>query len=134
MNKKGMVDDPLDFLFTIFLAVFIFVFVGIFFTLALQNSHNKTSQELREFKLIDSAINNLRVAVYKGEFVDADKISEKIDNSRIIDGITITDCLDYANEVACLNDPAGISNGNCHWIAESCTELSLPKKEIGETR
>ncbi len=121
-GKKAMMDDMFDFLFTVFLAFFIFLIVGVMITGATQKSEDLTFAGIKEFKRVDSAINNLRVGVQKGVDLDPEKIGERIAQSKVLNGKIITECYDYTGDTDCTSDPIGVGDV-CKWFETECLEL-----------
>lgn len=72
-----------------------------------------------QFKRVDSAIRNIYVQLYEGEEVKAEDVDEKIANSKVLGGRTITDCQDYFNKDDCNNDLVEIGKNQpeyyCKW-------------------
>lgn len=92
-----------------------------------------------QFKRVDSAIRNIYVQLYGGEEVRAEDVDEKIANSKVLGGRTITDCLDYFDKEDCNSDILGISKNQpeyyCQWddSANKCNfviKSSVMTKEI----
>jgi hypothetical protein len=119
MNKKGMMDDLFDFIFTITSLFFLLFFVALFFSGNISNSHETSTSNIADFKITDTAINNLQRQAYIGE-VDSSKIDSYILGSNAWNGKIITSCYDYIIEPDCEQDPMGKGIGLCTWTGDYC--------------
>jgi len=119
MNKKGMMEDLFDFVFTVTALFFLLFFVILFFSGNINNSHDTSITNIAEFKITDTAINNLQRQAHIAE-VDSSKIDSNIKGSNVWNGKIITSCYDYAIEPDCEQDPMGKGLGSCTWIGTDC--------------
>ena len=119
MNKKGMMDDLFDFVFTVTALFFLLFFVALFFSGNINNSHKTSTTNIADFKITDTALNNLQKQAYVGE-VDTSKIDSYIKGSNVWNGKVITSCYDYITMPDCEQDPMGKGGGFCTWGGTYC--------------
>ena len=121
-NKKGMMDDLFDFVFTVTSLFFLLFFLSIYFTSNVIHSHEISTTNIADFKRIDAALNNLQLQSHEG-FTDPDNIDSQISSSNIWNGKVITTCHDYNRENDCNTDPMGKGGQlSCEWSGNSCYE------------
>lgn len=117
-NKKGMMDDLFDFLFTVMILFFLFFFINGALNSSIKENQAKSLDSIAEIKRIDSALNNLRGQMQEVD-LDPDLIDEKIAQSKVLGGKTITDCPDYWTKEDCNQDVVGIKQRDtdfyCGW-------------------
>lgn len=121
-NKRGMMDDLFDFLFTIVMAVFFFTFLNYQLNAGIELSNANSLDKAADFQRQESAVNNLRRQIQHGEPVEPDKVGELIAQSKVLGGRTITNCRDYWNKEDCNQDVVGLhknSPDKCLWEEES---------------
>lgn len=121
MNKKGMMDDFFDFIFTVIIAFFLFSFI--FWTLdySVQNSNEASMEVLRDYQRLDSGVNNLRSAVYLGYNYEGVDLNAKIKETKVLGGKTITNCNDYFTKEDCDSDRVAsekTAEYKCAWNEE----------------
>ncbi len=121
LNKRGMMDDLFDFLFTVLVSFFVFFFLNGLLDQGIKVSHSQTRTELAQFHAQESALTHLSIQAQQGGDVTAEKLPEKIEKSSIVGGKQITVCDDYETKVDCENDvlQAGI-DGKCGWKKTRC--------------
>lgn len=120
MNRKGMLDDLFDLLFTVIVGFFLFFFLNGVLNAGINQSHDRSLRELDSFRLKDSALNNLKVQVQEGVLNDPASINQQVAASRVLEGRTITSCADYWREHDCDVDSLSIAGGDCTWINGAC--------------
>lgn len=129
-NKKGMMDDLFDLLFTIFVSLFALLLVGAILTQGVKQSHAKTLSEISEFKHNDAAVNNLRILLYSGiSNLETVNLDEKISKSVLLNGKTITSCEDYTAPEECRQNLGQLSlvlDVRCFWNTEQSKCISMP--------
>ena len=125
MNKKGMMDDFFDFIFTAIVAFFLFSFI--FWTLDynIEDSNKASIEVLRNYQRLDSGVNNLRSAAYFGYNFEGIDLNKKIQNTKVLGGKTITNCKDYFTKEDCDKDRIVTEKGadfECKWndAARAC--------------
>jgi len=130
MNKRGMMDDFFDFIFTAIAAFFLFSFI--FWTLdySVKDSNEESMAVLKNYQRLDSAVSNLRSEAYLGYNLEGADLDAKIKESKILGGKTITDCPDYVKEGDCTNNPVGLyswAKSFCRWNEErkKCERITL---------
>lgn len=120
MNRKGMLDDLFDLLFTVIVGFFLFFFLNGVLNAGINQSHERSLLELDSFRLKESAINNLWVQVQEGVLNDPASINQQVAASRVLEGRTITGCSDYWREHDCIVDTLDITDGSCTWQDGRC--------------
>lgn len=129
LNKRGMMDDLFDFLFTVLISFFVLFFINGVLDRGIQASHSATRTEIAQFREQASALTHLAIQAQQpgglGE-IKAEQLDQKLEESRVIAGKTITICEDYETKVDCENDPlkvrqfkVGISE-KCRWKNNKC--------------
>ena len=112
-------DDLFDFLFTVIAAIFVVMFISAALLGSVDKSNKQSLAGVAEFKLGESALNNVFVQVGEGYNFENYDLSEVLSESEIVGGITITTCLDYKEKTSCESDPAEIMwyvfNAKCGW-------------------
>ena len=114
-NKKGMMDDFFDFIFTTVSLFFLLFFISLVFNGSVNSSHETSAENVADFKIKDAAINNLLL-----QEVNIDKIDSSISKSNLWNGKVITSCTDYTTEKDCESDPMGKGGGFCNWASSFC--------------
>lgn len=130
-NKKGMMDDFFDLIFTVIAAFFLFIFITAALQGGIKDSNQRAVMEVNDFKRAEAAINNLRVNMYQGYNLEGTDLTRKITSSRELGGRTITTCSDYLEESNCDTDVLGLvhpaSGLKCFWQTEKriCLLVSI---------
>lgn len=119
MNKKGILDEYFDLIFTLAAVFFLFFFLSFALKSGTANAEEASLKKISNFNFISSAIANLRVQEAQDYGLETDKINEQIANSKKLGGKTITNCRDYATKEDCNFDAVGLfknnPNYNCRW-------------------
>ena len=114
-NRRGILDDVFDYIFIVFIGLFMIFFLGNYLNGPLEHGTEISLHNIAQVHHTESAISNLRINVYVGFRLDSDHISEMIQNSRVLAGRVITSCTDYNSRVDCTSDTTGISLTGCVW-------------------
>jgi hypothetical protein len=125
-NKRGMMDDLFDFLFTVTAAFFLLMFLGAILNGGVSESNDQAITKVVEFRQMESAVNNLRIQIYQQDnFFTIEEIDNQIVNSKVLAGRVITSCYDYITEVECNSDVMAIYEqpGICSWSESICSTL-----------
>ncbi len=123
MNRKGMLDDVFDLLFTVIVGFFLFFFLNGVLNAGVNQSQDRSLAGLDSFRLKESALNNLRVQVQEGALDNPASIDQRIAASKVLEGRTITSCSDYWREHDCIVDILDILeviDGSCVWQDGRC--------------
>jgi len=132
MNKKGMLDDLADFLFTIFASFFLLVFISMALTGSIDEDNKEALSKISEFKRFDAGTNNLRVQMYGGHNLEDTDLDQMVAYSRTYQGRTIVNCADYYTKKDCDADIVELyyANGGrrCKWSQtwDGCVTPLLP--------
>ncbi len=124
-NKKGMMDDLFDLLFTVIVGFFVFFFLNGVLEQSARGSVDVSQQQLARFVAEASAVTQLRVAVQQGKEFPPERVAEHVEQelakSSVIAGKTIARCEDYETRLDCQQDvlQAG-SDGRCRWKKTGC--------------
>jgi len=131
MNRKAMMDDFFDLIFTVMVSFFLLFFLNFTFQGSVDNSNKQSIENVADFKRMDSALNNLRVQIHEGQNIEEKDITPLIKNSKILGEKTITSCSDYETQIECEKDSADTSQDQpdyeCIWDQQSKSCLSLRK-------
>ena len=124
-NKRGMLDDLFDFLFTITAAFFLLIFLGTILNGGVSESNEQAITKVAELRHKESAINNLRIQIYQQDnFFSIEEIDDQVAGSKVLAGRVITGCSDYITEVDCNADTMGIVENypgtSCNWKEGKC--------------
>ncbi len=82
IGKKAMMDDMFDFLFTVFAAFFVLMFIGTVLSSSVNNNeeqvldHLKKTQEVNDYLVLERGI------VLKGGTIDPNKLENQMDYIR----------------------------------------------------
>ena len=128
-GKKGGIGDLIDFLFTFIAAFFLFFFVSGAFAYTIEASKTKTLDRIAEFNQMDAALRNLQIAVQEGQPLRVEEIDQKISESKVLGGRTITMCADYFAPEDCNKDSVGLyeqSGDSCNWDEEKHYCVFIP--------
>lgn len=115
-----MLDDLFDLLFTVIVGFFLFFFLNGVLNAGINQSHDRSLRQLDEFRLKESAFNNLNVQVQEGTLTDPQQIDRLLLTSQILEGRTITSCVDYWREHDCVVDVLQVTDGSCAWQDNKC--------------
>ena len=116
MNKRGMMDDMFDFLFTVIVSFFLLFFLSMILNSGVERSQDASLDRVGEVKMFSSAISNLRVNYYNYNLeIDPDNVDEIISNTQVVGGKTITTCSDYLSPDSCAKDLAKVGDTFCDW-------------------
>lgn len=118
LNKKAMMDDFFDLIFTVMVSFFLLFFLNFTFQGSVETSNKQSLEHLADFKRLDSAINNIRVQLHDGESLEGKDLPHLIQNSKILGGKVITNCRDYFTKEDCTTDQVSIHTENnlvCSW-------------------
>lgn len=118
MNKRGMLDDLFDLLFTVIISFFLLFFVNAALLSTVEQSQSVSLKEAATMNQALSAITNLRVQVHQGAAINPSEIESKIASSKVLGGRVITGCEDYYASEDCNNDVVGLytkSADSCQW-------------------
>jgi|SRR3989344_5181999 len=117
-NKKGQIGDAMDILYIMIVSMFILFFLIVIFSRS-ASTDEKVLEKLGEFKQTESALNNLRTAVYSDNYnLENIDLNNKISSSKLLAGYIITNCGDYVKEIDCSTDPVKIAGGKCQWFED----------------
>lgn len=125
LNKRAMMDDLFDFLFTVLISFFVLFFINGVLDRGIQASHSATRTEIAQFREQASALTHLAIQAQQprelGE-IRAEQLGQKLGESSVVGGRRITTCQDYETKVDCENDRlrAGI-DGKCKWKKTKCS-------------
>lgn len=120
-GKRAVIEDLMDFLFTFILAFFLFFFISGAFSYTIDASRTKTLNNIADFNRLDAAVRNLQIAVQEGQPVAVEEIDQRVRQSKILGGKTITTCADYFTPEDCAKDTIGLyqqSGDYCSWDKE----------------
>ena len=123
-NKKAMLDDLFDFLFTITTAFFLLIFLGAILNGGVNESNKQAITRVAEFRQTESAVNNLRIQIYQQDnFFTIEEIDDQVAGSKVLAGRVITGCPDYITKTECNGDAVGIHKNNqglsCDWYDDN---------------
>ncbi len=136
LNRKAMMDDFFDLIFTVMISFFLLFFLNFTFQRSVDNSNQQSIENVADFKRMESALNNLRVQIHEGQNLEEKDITTLIKNSKILAGKTITSCFDYETQIECEKDSASTSQNQpdyeCIWYQESksCISVRKPSADI----
>ena len=122
-NKKAMLDDLFDFLFTITTAFFLLIFLGAILNGGVNESNKQAITRVAEFRQTESAVNNLRIQIYQQDnFFTIEEIDDQVAGSKVLAGRVITGCSDYITRTDCTSDAVRIYTNtpgfSCDWDEE----------------
>lgn len=120
-KKAEAIADPMDFLFTFILAFFLFFFISGAFSYTIDASRTKTLNNIADFNRLDAAVRNLQITVQEGSSLTIEEIDQRVRQSKILGGKTITTCADYYTPEDCAKDTIGLyqqSGDYCSWNEE----------------
>lgn len=120
MNKKGQVADWADLFLMLFLGIFFYVVFFVYLYSADPGAEAKA--RFSEVKKVESALDNLRYQLIQHQLEDS-SIDERIAQSQVLAGKTITSCFDYVKKEECLSDIAKVAGGRCDWSG-GCYEVA----------
>ena len=133
MNRKAQhAPTMFDLLLTVVIAGILLTGTGIFLIGGNTQANKKSLEYTSKFNKMDSAVNNLKVQAQIGPGVDITKIDEKIKNSKVLGGTTITNCRDYQKKEDCDQDLVNLHKGKsmfCKWGNNQC-DLQVPQTKI----
>ncbi|MEW5896786.1 MAG: hypothetical protein AB1668_03790 [Nanoarchaeota archaeon] len=121
MGRKGQAVgiNMIDLVLLFFSGIIAYFVISLILFGGLGTAEKASLDKVGQFKRVDSAIRNIYVQLYEGEEVKAEEVDEKIANSKVLGGRTITDCSDYFDKEDCNSDLLGISknqpNYYCKW-------------------
>lgn len=137
MNKKAILDEYFDLIFTLAAVFFLFFFLSFALKSGTANAEEASLKKVSNFNFISSAIANLRVQEAQDYGLDTDKINEQIANSKKLGGKTITNCRDYIVKEDCNQDIVGLTKNlphtACIWkdSAEECLFHDFSTEQVG---
>ncbi len=120
-GKKGVIKDLIDFMFTFIVGFFLFFFISGAFSYTIEASRTKTLDNLADFHRLDAALRNLQIAAQEGQPLSVEEIDQRVRQSKILGGKTITTCADYYTPEDCAKDTIGLyqnSGDSCQWDTE----------------
>ena len=123
-NKRGMLDDLFDFLFTITTAFFLLIFLGAILNGGVNESNEQAVSRVAEFRQTESAVNNLRIQIYQQDnFFTIEEIDDQVAGSKVLAGRVITSCPDYITKTECNGDAVSIYTNipgfSCDWYDDN---------------
>ena len=83
MNRKAMMDDFFDFIFTVFAAFFILLFLWLYVSSSQRNNELATDIFVYYTEESTNVINNNRFNLEKGEEVNIDNLQNEVSNWRL---------------------------------------------------
>ena len=84
MNKKAVMDDLFDFMFTVFMAFFILVFISAFTTSAEQAEEDTTFVLLQSTSAVNGNLARYQVDVAQGNLVNLENLNQIVTDARTI--------------------------------------------------
>ncbi len=81
-NKKGMMDDWFDFLFTVIACFFILLFIGIYIRSAVDAKKQEALNQLEKTIVVDDYLVEERVVLGNDGEIDIDNVDKKIEQLR----------------------------------------------------
>ncbi|GEM_PF-6782238 len=123
LNRKAMMDDFFDLIFTVMVSFFLLFFLNFTFQNSIENSNKQALENVADFNRLDSAANNLRVQLHERASLAGKNISSLIEESKILGGKVITSCADYFTKLDCEKDIVAIyeddDTNKCIWKESS---------------
>ncbi len=123
LNRKAMMDDFFDLIFTVMVSFFLLFFLNFTFQNSVENSNKQSLENVADFNRLDSAVNNLRVQLHQGNSLAGKNIPSLIQESKILGGKVITSCADYFTKPDCEKDIVAIyeddDTNKCIWKESS---------------
>ena len=129
-NKRGMLDDLFDLVFTGVISFFLLFFVNNALLHTIEQSESASLHEAADTNKILSAIANLRTQANMDNSLVSSEINQKIDQSKVLGGKVITNCNDYYTKEDCDNDVVGITSTSadyCQWSDTQKTCQYVPE-------
>ncbi|MBU0470182.1 MAG: hypothetical protein KKA62_05660 [Nanoarchaeota archaeon] len=125
-GKKAMMDDLFDLFYTLAVSILLLFFINAALSGGIDQSNKKSVSKLEEFKLVSSAVANLKVYLYEGGDLKDKDLDQMVARSKILGGRTITTCSDYLYEPDCTADPLKVSgDSRCIWLDDSCKVINI---------
>lgn len=123
LNRRAMMDDFFDLIFTVMVSFFLLFFLNFTFQGSVETSNKHAIENIADFNRLDSAVNNLRIQLHEGESIAGKNLTQLIQNSKILGGKVITTCEDYSTKIDCEKDIVAIheddDNNKCIWKESS---------------
>ncbi len=133
MNKKAMMDDFFDFLFTIFISFFSLIFIGLVLNSSVDNANSFSMGQIIDAGTTGATISKLRYQQYAGYGLDKEDFEKEVANIKVIDIKKDYGCEDYDTEDYCNSDPAYLADSEhkCWWSDQEkkCTPIKLVSEE-----
>lgn len=82
MNKKTMMDDFLDLLFTVVAGLFVLFFLGIFITGSIDDKNEQSIEYAHRTTLVSNYLLEKRAALEQGKPANLESMNEQINNLR----------------------------------------------------
>jgi hypothetical protein len=129
MNKKAMMDDFFDFLFTIVIAFFSLIFIGFLLNNSVDSANSFSLSQMIDVGTTGAAISNLRFEQYQGFGIDKEDFDKEVANVKVIEIKKDYGCGDYDTKEYCDTDPARVTPAGyeCWWSEQ--TKKCYQKKQ-----
>jgi hypothetical protein len=133
MNKKAMMDDFFDFLFTVFIAFFSLIFIGFILNSGVDSSNTFSMSRMIDAGTTGAAISKLRYQQYIGFGLDKEDFDREVANIKIVEIKKDYGCKDYDTKDYCEDDPAYLADWGhqCFWSQQNmqCYQLKMSNAE-----
>ena len=134
MNKKAMMDDFFDFLFTIVIAFFSLIFIGFLLNSSVDSANSFSLSQMIDAGTTGATISKLRLQQYQGFGIDKEDFDKEVANVKIVEIKKDYGCENYDTKEYCESDPAYVADAGyeCWWSEQN--KKCYQKKQVDQAQ